>query len=83
MEIQALGENDFRVDPAETVLDTDPLPFAAGILTDGFESHRTVLVDPVGPFLSDDGAFQIAGTDGPVMVGIHQNDLLREFFSAP
>ncbi len=60
MQVQALRENNFRIDPAETVLYFDLFPFTAGILTDRFESDRTVLINQVCLFMGYDGAFQIA-----------------------
>ena len=83
MQIQPLGKNDLGVDPAETVLDMNGFPFRSRILADGFEGHRPVLIDPKHPFMGDDGAFQIAGTDRTVMVGIQQDDLLDFFFYSP
>ena len=54
MQVKPLRENDLRIDPAETVLNMDRFPHRTGILADRFESDRTVLIDPVSTFLSDD-----------------------------
>ena len=35
----------------------------------------------MGAFLRNDRAFKVTGTDRPVMMGIQQNDLLRDLFT--
>ena len=51
------------------------------MLADRFEGHGPVLVDPVHLFMGDDGAFQEAGTDRAVVMGVQKDHLLRDLFA--